>query len=624
MGTWSGRRIAILAVVLWLPLLLVAPTGFYTVDEVVQYLSVVAFAEHGSLAIGNGYEIYESDDLTLLFLRPGPTGLVAQYPFGFTIIAAPFQAALGIRGLFILNLLAAAVAIWATWKLVNILSGRRVAIPAALILLLGTFLSNYAVAVWPHALALAFVMSATLFAAKVAESNSFRPILAGSGGLILGLGILIRTDVALVLPAITAWLVLFAPRPYIHLICAAAGLLPVLLGAALVNSAKFGIFNPFTYGSKGDGGVSLSGHVSVLAIVLVACAATLLYRHFPRHRRLLTFGALALVVLSSALFPLVQEFYARLLKGLYVLIVDLSQHPDVGRYPELARDEYGRVTFWTLHKKALAQSLPWIGLLPLLALTEDRHRKGIVLASLVIIIVILPFSAKAWHGGLAANMRYFIYTLPFLAYLAALSLVALQKSAAPSTSLALRAALLTLLGLSLLSVVTPFWSGYLIEHRLPPLLVLLLAAASLLWLLTRRFASMLWILSIVALVWSGYTAYVNDVTQALSLRARAQLVSNAYAAMVPKGAVVYDNFVPAFAGLIERGDTLLALTGLGDGSMDEAFVREAIADGRMIVGRDAAHLAQIQASLSGLDIQRTKLGSIGEEPVYGFSLASSR
>jgi len=622
MEAWTGRRIALLTAILWLPLLVIAPTGLYLVDEVVQYSSIVAFADRGNFTVGNGYDVYQSADLSLLFLRPGPDGLVAQYPFGFTILAAPFQAAMGIRGIFVLNALSGALALWATWKLVNILSGRDVAILATLILLVGTYLANYAIAVWPHAVALAFAMAAVLCAAKVVDSDAFRPVPAVCGGLILAIGITIRTDVALILPALAVWLVLFAPRPYIHLICAAAGLVPALLGSAWVNSIKFGIFSPFTYGLENSGGVSLRGHISVLAVISIACAITLLIRHLPKHRKHLVLWVLAAITLSLASVPPVWEFCARLLTGIYVLVVDLSQHPHVGLYPEIARDEHGLVTFWTLHKKALAQSLPWIGLLPILTLSERRHRKGIALAILVVTIVILPFSAKVWHGGLAANMRYFLYAIPFLAYLAALGLVTLGKFAAPSKILVLRAALLTMAGLSILSVVTPYWSGHLIEHRLPPIIFLLLPLLSIYFIITRRMTSLLWIAIIVALVWSAYSAYVFDVMKTFSLRARAQQVSKAYTEFVPANAIVYDNFSPGFAGLIDRGDTVFALTGLGDGSIDEAFVKEAIADGRVIVARDPILLTQIETTLSGLKIDRILLGSIGDEPVYAYSLLS--
>ena len=81
----------------------------------------------------------------------------------------------------------------------------------------------------------------------------------------------------------------------------------------------------------------------------------------------------------------------------------------------------GTRSFWGLSKKALGQSLPWLGLLALLLrpqLWQGRSR-SFTCALIFTALFMLPFLIRSWHGGMSSNMRYFLPALPVLSILAA-------------------------------------------------------------------------------------------------------------------------------------------------------------------------------------------------------------
>lgn len=621
MEAWTGRRIALLTAILWLPLLVIAPTGLYLVDELVQYGAIVAFARDGGFVVGNGWDLYASEDLKWLYLREGPDGLVAQYPFGFSMIAAPFYLLGGMRGVFALNMLGACASVWLTWRIAERLSGREVAAASALILLLATYLANYVAALWPHGVSLGLALAASYGAVVCGTSEKLRPAPAIAGGICLGVGILVRTDVALLLPALGAWMVLQARRPYSHLLLAGAGAaLPLLLGA-WGNLIKFGVFNPFTYGADGSGGVSLSTHLPTLAGMIAACSLVLLWRHVPGRRRLFLGATAVTLVAAFVLLPELRAAAKTLARGADVLLIDLSRHSAVGTRLGIERDENGIVTFFNMHKKALGQSLPWLGLLPLLVLADRQHRPGITLALLTTIAVVLPFMALSWHGGYAPNMRYFLYAVPFLSYLGGIALVALAERAPPTRPLILRTMLVSLLAFAAVMILAPGLSGHLLEHRLPPLLMAALALLSIVVTVSGRMHRALWVLALLSLTWAFVSAYALDVRQGLSVRAYGEKLGRAYAALVPPGSVVYDNFTQSHWALVERGDAILAVSGTVDGGVDRDFVRKAAQDGRGIVVRDPELFSAVQAALEGLNPQTSVLGTVDDQTLQMFTVA---
>ena len=104
-------------------------------------------------------------------------------------------------------------------------------------------------------------------------------------------------------------------------------------------------------------------------------------------------------------------------QGVLRLIVDATWIVD-GRAGVVPGAD-GTLLFWGLPKKALGQSLPWIGVLLALAGLAWPDRRKSLLALLVLVGVwTFPFLVRSWFGGLGSNMRYFLPLLPALSILA--------------------------------------------------------------------------------------------------------------------------------------------------------------------------------------------------------------
>ncbi|MCA0044223.1 hypothetical protein [Celeribacter litoreus] len=164
--------------VFWSLLAILAPSSVYTVDEMVLYAGFSAMDQDGSLFIENGYKEFGSEALQNWFMTGGPSGLSQQYPSGYTYLGYPFWALAGIRGLFILNAIAAVGVVALTYALASVFAERAIARWAAGLLVFGSFLTDYAGGIWPHSLAVFFTMVA-IYAAVRAE---------GAGQIICDLG----------------------------------------------------------------------------------------------------------------------------------------------------------------------------------------------------------------------------------------------------------------------------------------------------------------------------------------------------------------------------------------------------------------------------------------------------
>jgi hypothetical protein len=105
---------------------------------------------------------------------------------------------------------------------------------------------------------------------------------------------------------------------------------------------------------------------------------------------------------------------ARAASGARALLIDATLIEDPR--PGMARQPDGTLLFWGLAKKALGQSLPWLGLLAAVAFLPRREgrRDAYLLCIFAVAIGLAPFVPRAWHGGLGGNMRYFLPLLPLL------------------------------------------------------------------------------------------------------------------------------------------------------------------------------------------------------------------
>lgn len=408
--------------------LTLASPGAFIIDEVIQLMGVDAMVQYGSLAVPNGYDALGSDDLRLWLLQAGPEGLAPQYPPGLVLIGAPFWGLFGASGLVLLNALAAVGTLAVTYRLtLQLHDDRVIALGAVLILGLATFLSEYAFGIWPHAFSALFVTGALLFAVKALDEE---PIQAGIfSGFMVGAGMLFRTDTVLILPVIACLLLFFAQRPFAMALGGLIGLVPGIGLLAATNQVKFGTLNPLSYGSAG-GGTDLTSHIGALSALAILALALLVARFVPwtaGRARVATIVAGAIVICAVAELSPVRDLAVRWLHGAWLLFIDITQIPE-GR-PGVEPAGGPTRLFWGAPKKALAQSLPWLGALVLIAVLpwQGRQKRGPVLALLALALWTLPFVLMRWHGGFGSNMRYFLPIVPVLCIVAAAVFVTLVK-----------------------------------------------------------------------------------------------------------------------------------------------------------------------------------------------------
>ena len=77
--------------------------GCISIDEVTYLAMERSFAAHGDFTIENGYTLSPSPELESAEIRAVDGRLVAQYPYGFIVLAYPFYRAFGPSGLVVVN-----------------------------------------------------------------------------------------------------------------------------------------------------------------------------------------------------------------------------------------------------------------------------------------------------------------------------------------------------------------------------------------------------------------------------------------------------------------------------------------------------------------------------------------
>lgn len=418
-------KIYILISALMLSATFIVSSGLFIIDEFVLLSGVRAFQEHGNFVVSNGIEGYFSEDLKLWLLKLGPSGLVPQYPPGSAILGAPLNAIFGQRGLMLINVAAGILILPVIWHMTKEhLGGNKCALLAILLLALGTFWLEYVYAVWPHSVSLlgvTFAFSMTLSYVQDDQVFFRRGLLAGAA---IGAALLFRTDSILALPAIGLSVFLFADRPIRFVSAVALGTLPFLAVNSHVNLQKFGTLNPLSYGNSGSSGTGLLGHLPAIAGIGLVAVGLLIASHFKWKptRKQVSGTALVAVMIVVSWSPL-RDLGLRYLTGAWALLIDSTIIQDPR--PGVVHQADGTVSFWGLWKKALGQSMPWLGILVLgFHLKSNEQRAGFGSFLLVVAIMwSLPFFIRSWHGGMGSNMRYLIPLIPLLcAYCARLLL----------------------------------------------------------------------------------------------------------------------------------------------------------------------------------------------------------
>ncbi len=404
--------LGILLVVFFGATFLLSP-GQFTLDEFIYYAGAEAVQRSGSFVVQNGGTSLSSEQLELLILVSGPNGLVPQYPIGTALLGAPLLGLFGMHGFILVNSMGAAVTVFVLYKMTERhFGGRSEALTACALLLCGTFFLEYAFAIWPHAVS---VMCVTIAMALLFDSitSDQRAVSNSLGiGVAIGVGMLFRTDTVLAVPAVGLAMLFFPSNPFHRLFWMGLGFSPFVAAASIGNYIKFGTLNPVSYGQGAGGGTSIAGHLPViLGLLLVGVAIVGLYFIWQRIENKRNFAIAGVIaVLLGAIVG--YDFTGRYLHGFWGLVVDATNlydpRPGVVYLPD------GTVAFWGLWKKALGQSMPWLGLL-LASFWGLRDVDWRIRISILLLAAVwsFPFFPKDWHGGMGSNMRYFLALIPF-------------------------------------------------------------------------------------------------------------------------------------------------------------------------------------------------------------------
>ena len=558
--------------------------GFLNVDETVYFLGARALAATGALAVPNGWSDFASPDLRIMILAEGPGGLVPQYPAGTSLAGAPLIPAFGQKSLIALNVLAGIGTLFAGHALARRLFGEaRVADLAVGLLVFATFWSEYVFGHWPHAISVfSTTLALVLFLdAFDREERAWRP--AVLSGLVLGAGLLFRLDGVLLLPAIAAVTILWAARPIQDLAGGAAGVLPMVLVLAATNAAKFGTWNPLSYGG-GGGGTNLSGHAVSFVLLLATLAGLVLMRTLRDTAiapRILRAAPLALVAgLGIALFTPLAPHVWSLARGIRAILLDATTISDAR--PGVFPGPGGTLWFWGFPKKALVQSLPWLGCLALLAgAPRARHGRSIAIVLIIFTVWALPFLMRSWHGGLGSNMRYLLPTLPLLCALAAVAILDLiRRAGSGHRAMAVGCAAGLVLSLAWLRLV-PGQAGYL--HQIISLhLFYAVAAASLLAVIVARPVTANGALAATGIA-IGLAAVLGVSDFAAGQERRAWNAAHSEATDRIAGPVILYGPPAAFAGASDAPDRLLATPRIPGAPADEGLVHKACDGGYRVV-----------------------------------------
>ncbi|WP_338550507.1 glycosyltransferase family 39 protein [Roseovarius phycicola] len=405
----------------WIMLGVFASDGLYNTDESLYRLGAESFRNNGNFVVQNGYDVFGSEDLRHVLLVNGPNGLVPQYPVGSALAAASLIDLFGQKSLIVLNVLASIGALFTTYALAKRLFGTsEVARLTIVILSFATFWSEYVVGQWPHSISLFFVSLAILLFLNAMDRARAAWHPAFWSGLCVGLGMSFRLEVLLLLPAIAAATILYARKPFGVIVAGTLGMVPTVALLAYSNQLRFGTYNPLSYGKSG-GGTDAATYMPLGIGILVALAGLTFLRRQTRiqlERKHILAGVTLLSAAAIALSPIV-PILNKLVVGIHAIFLDSTVIHDP-RPGALVALPDGTVAFWGLPKKALVQSLPWLGCLAvLIGLVWGERRRSVTLILIFVAAWALPFVLRSWHGGMSSNMRYLLPMVPLLAMLAA-------------------------------------------------------------------------------------------------------------------------------------------------------------------------------------------------------------
>lgn len=558
--------------------------GYLSIDEVTYDLMTRDLARHGSLEIHNGYEDFPSPELGSMYIRPMGGGLVAQYPYGFSFLGLGAYGLTGFRGLFFINAIAFAGTVTITGLLAMALfRDRELALNAALVLALCTYLWDYSQAAWPHAVSTFFILASFYAAAPALRAPHDRPGLGPAfiSGLLGMAAVTVRLDALFALPAIAVLFVLARPMRLRALAALAVGWIPGIAFLSATNHVRFGTWMPLSYGTgTGYTGAiwryasGLDAYLPLIAAgALVVAVAWLGSRPWAVRRlqgraRTVIAAAIVFAVLSPAFAP-VRRFAWTFAAGFWQIVVDLRVRGHDVIEPALTRSPGGGLVYAGALKKSLLQSCPYLVaiVVPLAGAVRGRWSRPVVMLLPVPVLFVAVFSYLAWHGGLCLNLRYLLPVLPFASILVALAWRELPRGEGKRAGLWLAGGAVAA-AIVFLTAQAPALQE--IEYRefffLTFPLLLALAILLCLGILATPFSARLRLLPgfirgvlAAALTWAACVVFLHDVPWARRIRAENLAIATAVRERIVPDSIIFTAFPDQVYGVADMENVWIAL-----------------------------------------------------------------
>ena len=585
--------------------------GCVVIDEVTYHAMTRALVRTGSLTLDNGLDVISSPELEWEHARAvvggpseasGASRLVAQYPYGYAFLVAPLYAVLGQRAFVVLNTLAFYGTVLVTRSLAfDVLGKRALAVAAALVFALGTYVWEYSFGTWPHAVTLFLCMAAVLLSLR---ATNLPPALASTrqlaAGALVGAAVTMRLDAIFAMAAVVLVPAIVPSKHGKAVGPLAMGLLgstPGLALLAVTNHVKFGSWQPLSYGpwhgAGSNTGLRTYLPLAVLGVASVAATHLLSSRAARLRRQHAVWAASAIVAaiaIALAIGPL-RIIARRVVDGMWMIVFDLRHSNPNAVQRGLSHGPGGAMMYVGALKKAFVQSLPWLPLAvaaPFFSGIAEPRRRRLIALAVPVVVHVGVFGALAWHGGLCLNLRYLLPALPFAAVLATYGAYRLARRA-PWVVRHLRefdAIVLIAVAVWLVSAVLFVYpSSLVVQARFlldAPLVIAASLAVALVVAARRRgpgAPAFALALTLVAVVWAGLTELSYDAVAIFRARASNRKAAEMVMAHAPSSAFVFAEFPDLVSDAMENGNAIAEPARDGFAGVS-AIVAEAARHGR--------------------------------------------
>ncbi len=555
--------------------------GYVSIDEAIYHLMLKNFSATGGLEIWTAYREHPSPELTHDFLRIYANRTVSQYPYLFPVLALPFYRLAGYYGLFLTNSLAfVGMVLLCYGTAQRLFRNTNLSLNACLIFVLATFSWEYSQSAWPATTSQLFETAAfyAVVSSYYAESDRSRIAYAAAAGLIGGFAPGVHMTTAIVLPCLVIPFLFSRPWRPREAVIVIVSAIPGLAILAWTNHIKFGVFSPFSYGT------GLNRYTPAVPIYLVAAACGVILiawictriatsKKFGKNKWA-SLGIAAVGIVALALIPQVRNLFLHLIRGAWMMLVDLRIRDMRILEAALQRTPTGGLVYIGGLKKSLIQSLPYLTVLfiPIAALVRGKEESGrLAMLFVVPLAVTVFFSNLHDHAGLSLNLRYFLPVLPFTSILTAYAIEDLLRDGdiRSKPQVWLLPMVLTAISYFLL---TSFWALNLRKLEVLLLSVPLWMALLLLALLAARefvrnrgvplIRSLVWAVLTTALVWSFCVSFFYDFPLHRRQRAINYNFCGKMMNLIPSDSVFFTApYIDPFLRLIEKDRVRIAFPG---------------------------------------------------------------